>query len=79
MGEKGKVYAIDIHELAIEVVKKKMKRLGINNIEPILIDEYNSRLPDNTANVVCAIDMFWIIKEPTTFLGELKRMGKLLK
>ncbi|MBW2060321.1 MAG: class I SAM-dependent methyltransferase [Deltaproteobacteria bacterium] len=76
VGEKGKVYAIDIHELAIEAVKKKIDKYGLTNIEPVLINGYKSTLPDNTADVVCAIDMFFIIKNPSEFLGEVKRITK---
>jgi len=76
VGEKGKVYAIDIHELAIEAVKRKIDRYNLGNIQPILIGGYNSTLPNDTADVVCAIDMFWVIKKPTEFLGELKRITK---
>jgi ubiquinone/menaquinone biosynthesis C-methylase UbiE len=36
VGEKGKVYAIDIHEIALEIVREKMVKLGLDNVEPIL-------------------------------------------
>jgi len=74
--ENGKVYALDIHELAIEGVKKRIQKHNIKNIEPILIHGYNSTLPDGIADMVCAIDMFWVIKQPTEFLGELNRIIK---
>ena len=76
VGKDGKVYALDIHELAIEAVRKRIAKHNIDNIEPVLIEGYNSTLPDNVADVVCAIDMFIMIKEPTEFLAELKRITK---
>ena len=76
VGEKGIVYAVDIHELAIETVKEKIRRGNLRNIEPILIQGYDSTLPDTVADVVCALDMFFIIKKPTEFLAELKRIVK---
>jgi ubiquinone/menaquinone biosynthesis C-methylase UbiE len=76
VGETGKVYALDIHELAIETVKKRMAKRNLRNVQPILIKGYNSTLPNETADVVCAIDMFFIIKNPTEFLAELKRIIK---
>jgi ubiquinone/menaquinone biosynthesis C-methylase UbiE len=76
VGEKGKVFAIDIHELAIKAVKKKVNRYGLTNIESILVSGYNSTLPDEIADMVCAVDMFFIIQKPTEFLGELKRIIK---
>jgi ubiquinone/menaquinone biosynthesis C-methylase UbiE len=76
VGQQGKIYAVDIHELAIEVVKKKMAKYNLRNIEPVLADGYDTGLPDSIADVVCAIDMFFLIKKPTEFLLELKRITK---
>lgn len=76
VGDNGKVYAVDIQELAIEAVQKKMQQYNLTNIEPILISGYESTLPDHVADVVCAIDMFFVIQKPTEFLGELKRITK---
>jgi len=83
VGEDGRVYAVDIHELAMEAVNKKIGRDNLRNIETVLakgydstLPDYDSTLPDNVADVVCAIDMFWIIKEPMEFLAELKRIIK---
>ena len=50
VGENGKVYAVDIHELAIDGVRKRLKKGNISNIEPVLIEGYNSTLPDNIAD-----------------------------
>jgi ubiquinone/menaquinone biosynthesis C-methylase UbiE len=76
VGENGRVYAVDIHELAIEAVKKKVRRGDLRNIESVLAQGYDSTLPDDVADAVCAIDMFFIIKKPTEFLAELKRIMK---
>jgi ubiquinone/menaquinone biosynthesis C-methylase UbiE len=76
VGEGGKVYAVDIHELAIEGVKKRVQQNVITNIEPVLIEGYNSTLPYAVADVVCAIDMFFGIKRPAEFLAELRRITK---
>lgn len=76
VGEKGKVYAADIHEMAIAEVKKKIIKMNLNNVETVLVKGYNSPLPDQTADIICALDMFFIIKEPTEFLKELNRLTK---
>jgi len=76
VGDKGKVYAVDIHELAIEAVKKKVEKHSLQNIEPVLVDGYNSGLPDGIADIVCVIDMFFAIKNPMEFLAELRRITK---
>ncbi len=76
VGDEGRVYAVDIHQMAIEAVKNKAAKLNLSNIEPVLVNSYSSNVPDGAADVICAIDMFWIIKRPAEFLGELKRILK---
>jgi len=76
VGEQGRVFAVDIHELAIEAVKKKTDQYGLKNVVPVLAKGYDSTLPDGIADVVCAIDMFHIIRNHTEFLAELKRITK---
>ena len=76
VGETGKVFALDIHDLAVETVKKRAAKQALNNVHPILIEGYNRTLPDEIADVVCAIDMFFIIKDPAPFLAEVKRITK---
>lgn len=76
VGKKGRVYALDIHELAIAAVNKKIEKYNLKNVQPVLVDGYDSTLLDNTADVTCAIDMFWAIKKPTEFLQEVRRITK---
>ena len=76
VGKKGRVYALDIHELAMAAVNKKIERHNLKNVQPVLVDGYDSTLLDNTADVTCAIDMFWSIKKPTEFLQEIRRITK---
>jgi ubiquinone/menaquinone biosynthesis C-methylase UbiE len=76
VGQTGKVYAVDIHELAIEAVKTKIARHDLRNVVPVLASGYGSAVPDHIADVVCAIDMFFAIQQPTKFLAELKRIAR---
>ena len=81
VGDTGKVYALDIHEMALKTIRKKIMQSGNHNIETKLIKgiddgTYDSGLPDNIADMVCAIDMFFIIKKPAEFLREIRRILK---
>ena len=76
VGESGRVYAVDIHEIAIELVTKKVQRLGLHNLEPVLARGYTSGLPGGLADMVFAIDMFHGVHDPTAFLAELRRIAK---
>ena len=81
VGPEGKVYAVDIHEMAIQAVEEKIRKYGLKNIETKLAKGYENNVYDTgiqneTADMVCAIDMFFIIKKPTDFLKEIKRILK---
>jgi len=76
VGDRGKVYAADIHEMAFEAVKKKSLKQGITNIETVLIDGYNSGLPDDAADMVCALNMFFSVRKPAALLKELNRITR---
>jgi ubiquinone/menaquinone biosynthesis C-methylase UbiE len=76
VGPAGIVYAADIHELAIEAVKKEIARRRLQNVVPVLAHGYQSGIPDGVADIVCAIDMFFGIREPAEFLAELRRVCK---
>jgi ubiquinone/menaquinone biosynthesis C-methylase UbiE len=72
----GKVYAVDIHEMAIDLVRQKMEKYGLNNVEAVLAKGYGSGLPDGVADMVTALDMFFLIHDQKAFLAELKRIAK---
>ena len=76
VGEEGTVYGADIHEMALDTVQKKIGSMGLKNVETVLVKGYSCPLPDGIADKVCALDMFFMIQDPTTFLGELKRITK---
>ena len=75
-GEAGKVYAIDIHPLAIESAEKMIKKFGLNNVYPILTDGYTVNIPPQSADIIYALDMFHMVKDTKRFLAELHRVTK---
>ena len=74
VGDKGKVYAVDVQELALEYVKQKMKSQGIRNIVPILAHGYQTKIPDHSVDIVLALDMFFAVKNPSALLTEVHRI-----
>ena len=75
VGESGKVYAVDIHPLAIQQVKSRAVKKGLANIETILSD-YPTGLPDNSIDVALLYDTFHSLSEPAAVLKELHRVLK---
>jgi ubiquinone/menaquinone biosynthesis C-methylase UbiE len=76
VGEKGTVYAVDIHEMAISSVEKLIKKHNLTNVNTVLTDGKKSEIPDGAADLIYALDMFHMVKDTTLFLKELCRMTK---
>ena len=75
VGESGKVFALDIHPLAIERVKKTALEKGLTNIKPILSD-CKTNLPDQSIDVVMLYHAFDAMKNPNLVLKEIHRVLK---
>lgn len=76
VGPTGRVYAVDIHELAIEAVRRLVRERGIQNVIPVLAQGYSTAIQDGTADLVYALDMFHGINDPAAFLAEIRRIAK---
>ena len=74
-GETGKVYAVDIHPLALESVQKRAAKKGLNNIETIQSD-CKTGLKTDTVDVVLLYDILHVLTEPENVLEELHRILK---
>jgi ubiquinone/menaquinone biosynthesis C-methylase UbiE len=70
VGKSGKVYALDIHPLAVETVKKIAEKRQLTNVQTILSDR-NTGLPENTVDVVLLYDTFHDLVDPDSVLEEL--------
>lgn len=82
VGENGKVYAVDIHELAIKCALRIKSKKNIPNIQPVKASGYFAPIPENQADLIYALDMFHHVSNPNEFLNELHRLikpgGKLI-
>jgi ubiquinone/menaquinone biosynthesis C-methylase UbiE len=76
VGENGRVYAVDIHELAFASVTKRIGKDRLGNVIPVLAKGYDSGIPGGTADLVYALDMFHMVDDPAAFLEELRRIAK---
>ena len=75
VGESGKIYALDIHPLAIRKVQGIVSKKQLLNVETILSD-YQTGLPDNNLDVVLLYDIFHHLSDPNAVLKELHRVLK---
>ncbi len=75
VGERGKVYALDIHPLAIKRTKKKAQKKGLTNMEFIHSD-CDTSLNNESVDVVLFYDMLESLLTPQKQLEELHRVLK---
>jgi len=75
VGGQGKVYALDIHPLAIKAVEHKAKKKDLTNISTILSDR-DTGLPGESIDVVLLYDMIHMVKDKWALLEELHRVIK---
>jgi len=77
VGASGKVFAIDIHPLAIKNVNDKIKKYKLSNVHATLATGYKTDIESEIADVVYALDMFHMIEQPKELLTELGRLVKM--
>ncbi len=75
VGKSGKVYALDIHPLAIRKVQNMVLKKRLTNVATILSD-CQTGLPDNTLDAVLLYDAFHHLSNPDLILRELHRILK---
>jgi len=81
VGAGGKVFAVDLLEVALQDTEARLKEHGIDSsggfgpVELKLAQGYDSGIPGETADMVCAIDMFHHV-DPLPFLREVSRIIK---
>jgi len=74
-GPSGKVFALDIHPLALARVRRRAAKAGLKNIETISSDAATG-LPDSRVDLVLLYDILHMLGDPDGVLGELCRVLK---
>ena len=75
VGKSGKMYALDIHPLAIQMARSIASKKQLTNVETICSD-CETGLPDNSVDVVLLYDTFHDLGDPNGVLEELHRVLK---
>jgi ubiquinone/menaquinone biosynthesis C-methylase UbiE len=76
IGEKGRLFAVDIHPLAISTVRQKASRKGLQNVETVLVQGYDTGIEASSVDRVLLIDTIHLIDDPDALFREIHRMLK---
>lgn len=76
VGPEGKVFAVDVHLLAVRSVVRRAARKGLKNVETVLVDDYDTGIRGSTIDRVLLIDTFAQIEDRQALLREIHRVLK---
>jgi ubiquinone/menaquinone biosynthesis C-methylase UbiE len=75
VGKSGKIYALDVHPLAVQMVQNVASRKRLENVETILSD-CETGLRNNSVDVILLYDTFHELSDQNGVLEELHRILK---
>lgn len=76
IGDKGKVFSVDVREDRLTSLKEIALERGIKNIQTILGDYDDPKLPENSLDVVLIIDAYHEMKDYREILQHAKKALK---
>jgi len=71
VGNTGRVYAVDISQNFIKNILRTAKTQGLNNIEGIVSNQQDSRLPANSVDLIFVCDTYHHFEYPQTILASI--------
>ncbi|HKI37746.1 MAG TPA: class I SAM-dependent methyltransferase [Gemmataceae bacterium] len=82
VGAKGKVLAVDIQPEMLDIIRKKAKEKEITNVEPVLGEENDPKLPEGKVDLILLVDVYHEFAQPyemtQAMVKALKPGGRLV-
>jgi ubiquinone/menaquinone biosynthesis C-methylase UbiE len=76
VGPTGKVYAVDIQPRMLELLTRRLRSDGIQNVIPVLSTEDDPKLPPQSQDLILLVDVYHEFARPQLML---RRMREALK
>ncbi len=76
VGPQGRLFALDIHELAIKAVTNRSAKEGLTNVTAVVTDSNRCSLAGEIADIIYALDMFHMVSDPAGLMRDLNRISK---
>jgi len=74
VGARGRVFAVDVQPLAVQMVKQKAARKSLSNVEAILLDSYATPVEASIVDRVLLIDTLHLIDDCGELFREIRRL-----
>ncbi len=72
VGPEGRVLAVDIQPQMLEMLKERAERAGLENIEPILGEVHDPKLPAGEVDLVLMVDVYHEFSHPEHMLAAIR-------
>lgn len=76
VGQDGKVLAVDIQSEMLRLLKARAEEQGIDNIELILGDLDNPKLPEGKVDLILCVDVYHEFSHPVEMLAGMRKALK---
>ncbi len=76
VGPEGVVYAVDIQQEMLVLLREEMERRGVDNIVPILGSVHHPRLPAGQIDAILLADVYHEFSHPEQMLAEMRQSLK---
>lgn len=76
VGPTGRVYAADIQQEMLDIIKSKLGYTPVKNVTLVLGAEDNPKLPPNTLDMALMVDVYHELHEPQAVLTHLREALK---
>ena len=76
VGEKGKILGVDIQKEMLALLEKKAKKLGVTNVEGVLGEEKDPKLPEGGVDLVLMVDVYHEFSYPYEMMVAIKKALK---
>jgi len=82
VGAKGKVYAVDIQEEMLDIIRGRMKAKKVTNVVPVKGTVSDPKLPESSIDMILMVDVYHEFSHPfemtETMVRALKPGGRLI-
>ncbi|MGE4619223.1 MAG: family 16 glycoside hydrolase [Planctomycetota bacterium] len=76
VGASGKILAVDIQQPMLDMLEKRSTDAGIENIETILGDVADPKIPDGSCDLILLVDVYHEFSDPETMLAKMRKALK---
>jgi len=76
VGAEGVVYALDVNPFAVEAVRRKVEKEGLNNVKILFADAARTGLPDESVDLAFLFGVIHALEDVDAVMREMHRVLK---